>query len=214
MCSSVRAGPIERESLVKLLRASSVAAVAAATVIVAGNAAFAATIPLGAGPQATYTVQAQPAPGSCTYRYLDKSAGQVLPDASCNPGARNPDVTQSTIDTTICQSGYTTSIRPSTSITSKEKAADALSYGYTGSLSYAEYDHFIPLELGGDPNDARNLWVEPNKSSATSVNNPKDSIETKLKTLVCKGEVTLSAAQQAIVTNWTTALATVGYPDA
>lgn len=197
-----------------LLRVSTVASAVAVTAIVTSQAAFAVTIPLGAGPQTTYTVQAQPAAGSCTYRYLNKSAGQVLPDASCNPGARNPDVTQSTIGSTICKSGYTTSIRPSTSITNKEKAADAKSYSFTGSLSYAEYDHFIPLELGGDPNDARNLWVEPNKSSATSVNNPKDSIETKLKTLVCNGSITLSAAQQAMVTNWTTALATVGYPDA
>ena len=25
----------------------------------------------------------------------------------------------------------------------------------------AEYDHLISLQLGGDPNDYRNLWVEP-----------------------------------------------------
>jgi hypothetical protein len=195
-----------------LLRLSTVASAAAVTAIVTAQAAVAVTIPYGAGPQTTYTVQAQPAAGSCTYRYVDKTAGKVLPDASCNPGARNPDVTQSTIGSTICVSGYTTSIRPPSSITDKEKAADAKSYSFTG--TYGEYDHLIPLELGGDPNDARNLWVEPNKSGATSYNNPKDSVETKLKTLVCNGSITLSAAQQAIVTDWTTALATVGYPNA
>lgn len=197
-----------------LFRASTVLAAAAVSTVALSEVALAATIPYGAGPQSTYTVQAQPAAGTCHYRYLNQAAGQVLQDATCNPGARNPDVTQSTIGTTICVSGYTASIRPSSSIISKEKTADAASYGFTGSLSYAEYDHLIPLELGGDPNDARNLWVEPNKSGATSVNNPKDSIETKLKTLVCNGSITLSAAQQAIVSNWTTALATVGYPNA
>ena len=45
-----------------------------------------------------------------------------------------------------------------------EKRANAASYGYTGSWSDIEYDDLVPLELGGDPNDARNLWVEPAKS--------------------------------------------------
>ena len=64
-----------------------------------------------------------------------------------------------------------------------------------------EYDHLIPLELGGDPNDARNLWVEPGASP-----NPKDGIEHKLHQRVCAGTVSLAAAQQAIATDWTTAL--------
>jgi hypothetical protein len=34
-------------------------------------------------------------------------------------------------------------------------------YGYTGSLKDVEYDHLVPLELGGDPNDPRNLWIGP-----------------------------------------------------
>lgn len=38
------------------------------------------------------------------------------------------------------------------------------------------------------------------------MNNKKDPVETKLHTAVCKGQVTLTAAQQAIVTDWTTAL--------
>ena len=169
-------------------------------------------IPYGAGPQTTYTVQAQPAAGSCHYRYLDQANGLVLPDATCTPGALNPDVTQATLGSTICSSGYTTAIRPSSSITNKEKTASEAAYGFTG--SWDEYDHLISLELGGDPNDARNLWPEPNKSSAASYTNPKDSIENKLHTLVCNGSITLAAAQQAIATNWTTAMATVGYPNA
>lgn len=59
----------------------------------------------------------------------------------------------------------------------------------------------MPLELGGDPNDARNLWVEPGESP-----NPKDGIEHQLHQRVCAGTVTLAAAQQAIAADWTTAL--------
>src|SRR6516225_8979649 len=96
---------------------------------------------------------------------------------------------------------YTKSIRPPRDITAAEKRANAASYGYTGSFSYSEYDHLIPLELGGDPNDARNLWVEPGASP-----NPKDGIEHKLHQRVCAGTVSLAAAQQAIASDWTTAL--------
>ncbi|WP_394298689.1 hypothetical protein [Streptomyces rimosus] len=53
--------------------------------------------------------------------------------------------------------GYTSKIRPPVPVTSVEKTANARSYGYTASLHDAEYDHLISLELGGDPNDARNL---------------------------------------------------------
>ena len=47
-----------------------------------------------------------------------------LPTLVRTPGALNPAVTQSTIDRTICMSGYTETVRPSESITEKEKAAN------------------------------------------------------------------------------------------
>ena len=147
-----------------------------------------------------YTVQLQPAPGSCHYTY---SGADPLPDPRCTPGAINPQVNQGSISSTICQSGYTTSIRPPESITGDEKVASAAAYSYTGSLHTAEYDHLISLELGGDPNDPANLWVEPNdRPSATSTYNSKDSLENKLHRLVCSGQITLATAQQAIATNW------------
>ncbi|WP_424556330.1 hypothetical protein [Streptacidiphilus pinicola] len=39
--------------------------------------------------------------------------------------------------------------------------------------------------------------------------NPKDDVESALHDAVCSGQVSLSAAQSAIATNWTTALATL-----
>src|SRR5450631_2990067 len=101
-------------------------------------------IQIGPGAQATYAVQPQPAPGSCHYTYL---GSDPLPDPHCTPGAIDPQVTQDDIGSTICSSGFTSTIRPPESVTEPEKEASAATYGYTGSLHVAEYDHLIPLEL-------------------------------------------------------------------
>jgi hypothetical protein len=115
-------------------------------------------------------------------------------------------VSQGTLTSTICKSGYSSSIRPPESITEPEKRASALAYGYTGSFSTGEYDHLVALELGGDPNDAANLWVEPNDDpSATTTANAKDVLEDRLHSLVCAGHVPLATAQEAIAANWVTA---------
>ena len=176
-----------------------------------GGGSSAGSIPVGAGPQKTYTVQQQPPAGSCRYRYKKK---EPLPDAKCTPGATSPAVTQANLASTICRKGgYTKDIRPPVSVTSKEKQLNAASYGYKGAMGDAEYDHLISLQLGGDPNDARNLWVQPpdpGHTPGTGVNNLKDPVETKLHTAVCSGQVTLAAAQRAIASDWTTALSKLG----
>jgi hypothetical protein len=173
-----------------------------------------AAVVVGPGPSGTYTVQAQPAPGSC--HYGKTSDGQPLPDPNCTPGATNPKVTSADQAQTICTGGYTSSIRPPANITGREKDANAKSYGFTGAMHDAEYDHLISLELGGDPNDPKNLWIEPPSPShkpGAGPNNPKDTVENQLHSLVCSGKVNLADAQSAIAGNWTTALATVGHPD-
>ncbi|MBV8928225.1 MAG: hypothetical protein JO152_03765 [Mycobacteriaceae bacterium] len=173
---------------------------AIAVVLMSGGCAAAwADVPVGPGPT-NYSVQPQPPPGTCHYRAAGN--GDTLPDPNCTPGATNPKVSEDTLATTICKTGYTKSIRPPRDVTDAEKRSSAAAYGYTGPLSGVEYDHLIPLELGGDPNDPRNLWVEPGASP-----NPKDGIESKLHQLVCGGSVSLVAAQQAIATDWTTAMA-------
>jgi hypothetical protein len=63
----------------------------------------------------------------------------------------------------------------------------------------------VPLSLGGDPNDPRNLWVEPGASP-----NPKDDLEIRLAHLVCARTLPLAAAQQAIAADWTTAVTSLG----
>ncbi|MGH8996084.1 MAG: hypothetical protein ACRDYB_08670 [Acidimicrobiales bacterium] len=162
---------------------------------------------VGPGAMASYTIQPQPAAGSCHYRYVD--AVYPLPDPSCTPGAASPQVTQANIAQTICASGYTARVRPPESITEAEKQGSAAAYGYTGRFSTGEYDHLIALELGGDPNDPANLWVEPNDDpNATNTSNTKDVLENKLNQLVCSGQVTLFQAQLAISSDWVTAYET------
>lgn len=132
-----------------------------------------------------------------------------LPDATCTPGSYNPDVTQATIGSTICVSGWTATVRPPTSYTNPLKAQGIIDYGYADTtISDYEEDHLVPLELGGAPRDPANLWPEPHYGTQTSYT--KDGIETKLKNAVCAGRITLAAARTAIRTDWTTALQVTG----
>jgi hypothetical protein len=125
------------------------------------------------------------------------------PDSSCTPGAIDPAVTQANIATTICTSGYTTKVRPSSSLTDKAKKSLYTAYGIpTGTTS--ELDHLVSLELGG-ANDVTNLWPEVGK-----VPNPKDKVENDLHAAVCSGKVPLAAAQQAIASDWETAESVLG----
>jgi hypothetical protein len=139
-------------------------------------------------------VQRQPAPGSC---HAIGSGLFSRPDPRCTPGALNPAVTQATVASTICESGWTSTVRPPESITELEKRSSMVAYGDRGPLSDYEYDHFVPLELGGATNDPRNLWPEPGASP-----NPKDTVEDELNRKVCDGQMTLVQAQRAIVVNW------------
>lgn len=143
---------------------------------------------------AAQNVQAQPAPGSC---HAIGRGSYSRPDPACSPGALNPGVTQANIHETICQSGWTSTVRPPEQVTEAEKAQSMAAYGDGGGMSDYEYDHLIPLELGGAVNDRRNLWPEPGASP-----NPKDAVEYDLNQKVCDGQLTLAQAQRAIAGNW------------
>jgi hypothetical protein len=93
-----------------------------------------------------------------------RSAG-VLASWTLTPGVLNAGVTQATIGSTIC--------------------------GLRGPPSAYQEDHLISLELGGDPEDPRNLWPEP-YPRASDV----DRIENQLNEEVCSGKLTLAEAQR------------------
>ena len=123
-----------------------------------------------------------------------------LPDSDCTPGATDPRVTQNNISSTICVSGYTKTVRPSTSVTSKIKTERMQAYGYTDSPSNYELDHFISLELGGSPDSVLNLFPEPYAEPYGAYS--KDKVENYLHKQVCNGAITLAVAQEEIKTNW------------
>jgi hypothetical protein len=149
-----------------------------------------------------HVVQRQPARGSC--RAVDRGL-YSLPDPSCTPGTVNPAVTQATIRATICRAGWTAIVRPPVSVTEPEKLASMAAYGLRGSPSAYEYDHLVPLELGGAVNDPRNLWPEPDYATRSGFyRNPKDRLENALKRMVCRGGITLAHAQRLIASNWAT----------
>lgn len=177
-------------------------AVAGAVLLLAASAAVSpgasgratAAVRLKYSTASNAVVQPQPAAGSC---HAIGSGLYSRPDRRCTPGALNPQVTQATIGRTICERGWTSRVRPPESVTESEKRASIAAYGDRGSLSDYEYDHFVPLELGGATNDPRNLWPEPGASP-----NPKDAVEDELNHKVCGGTMTLAHAQQAIASNW------------
>jgi hypothetical protein len=109
----------------------------------------------------------------------------------------NPAVTQSDIDTTICRSGWTKTIRPPASYTGALKRQQIQAEGLTGPISSYELDHRVPLELGGAPRDPMNLSPELGASP-----NPKDHDESTFRELVCSGQLTLAEAQQQFIAKW------------
>jgi hypothetical protein len=118
------------------------------------------------------------------------AAGAVLANPVRTPGVLNPDVTQATIGSTICVSGWTRTVRPPVEYTNALKAKQMRAYGETGALSSYQEDHLISLELGGHPTDPRNLWPEP-YPRASAV----DQVENELNAKVCSGSLSLGDAQ-------------------
>jgi len=129
----------------------------------------------------------------------------IYPDPVRTPGAINPDITQENIRETICNPRWSTkSIRPEASYTNRLKNEQIGEYGYSDSrMRDYEEDHFIPLELGGNPTDPKNLWPEPFETSiADGGAHSKDKVENYLHAEVCSGSLTLDQAQHEITSDW------------
>lgn len=124
-----------------------------------------------------------------------------LPDSRCTPGSIDPAVNQNNIHSTICTQGYTKTVRPHPAYTQSLKIQQIQEYGYIDkNIHDYEEDHLIPLELGGNPTDPKNLWPEPGASP-----NDKDNIESMCNQKVCGGDISLSEGQKEIAANWETA---------
>jgi hypothetical protein len=82
-------------------------------------------------------------------------------------------------------------VRPPVDYTNGLKRLGLRQYGLRGPPGDYQEDHLISLELGGNPNDPRNLWPEP-YPRASAV----DQIENELNHRVCSGTLTLAQAQR------------------
>jgi hypothetical protein len=154
-----------------------------------------------------YRVMRQPSPrpeqnSSTTLRV---GPPEIYPDPIRTPGIANPDITQENIKDTICNPNWSTkSIRPPESYTHDLKVRQIREYGYADTnLRDYEEDHLIPLEVGGNPTDPRNLWPEPYQTSISDGGaHYKDKVENYLHEQVCAGRITLQDAQNEIAKDW------------
>ena len=129
------------------------------------------------------------------------------PDPVLTPGAINPTVTQRTIRVTICKTGWTEAMRPSSSYTNRIEKLQLVEYGYEGrDRSHYEEDHFIALEIGGALRDPKNLWPEPQHIRIPGQPDlgvlTKDRFENWLHREVCAGRLSLASAQLRTTRDW------------
>ena len=113
----------------------------------------------------------------------------------------NPDVTEATLGQTICVTGYTQTVRPSTTYTNGVKAKLVRQADLNpSSMAGYELDHIIPLAVGGHPRKLSNLVLQPwtGENSATI----KDGLERRLQRMVCRRQIALADAQNCIAENW------------
>jgi hypothetical protein len=116
----------------------------------------------------------------------------IYPDSNITPGATNPSIIQGNIQDNICNPKWSTSsIRPPTSFTTRLKIEQLAEYGETNvSPRNFEEDHLIPLEIGGDPTNPKNLWPEPYYTSIPDRGaRSKDRVENYLHRRVCGGDL-------------------------
>ncbi len=120
-------------------------------------------------------------------------------------------MTQETVRTTICTSGFTAGIRPNVSATNALKKKQLADWGYSDKvMSHYEEDHLISLQLGRSPDSDKNLW--PQHYSGKWGARTKDTLEGELKRRVCLKKpsnpdaktdyIALQEARDAISGDW------------
>jgi len=132
---------------------------------------------------------------------INSSADDSLLDRVKTPGVLNPDVTQATLNTTVCVPNWTKTIRPPASYTNKLKAKQLADARYTDKdMTHYEEDHFVPLSSGGNSTAEGNLWAQPRFGNNASAD--KDIVESGVHRDLCKGKLTLQQAQNIFLSDW------------
>jgi hypothetical protein len=113
----------------------------------------------------------------------------TLPDLTYTTGA-----VLTTNVNTVCQPGYTRTVRVSLTIAERDQVDTH--YHWTYQPGAQEMDHLIPLELGGN-NGVTNIWPQPIAEAHI-----KDRLENELHAKACAGKMSLLDAQACIRTDW------------
>jgi hypothetical protein len=140
-------------------------------------------------------------------------ANGMLPDPACTPGSigasadPHDDPAKPADQAEVCNAGFESRHRPATVRRFRDAAMKAY-HVLPGDLGHVEYDHLIPLSLGGS-NDVTNLWPQVSDQPARGFHNSKDDMETRLWRAVCTGPVdkrqSLVKVQLAFARDWTAA---------
>ncbi len=129
------------------------------------------------------------------------SQANGLPDPALTPGTVDPAVTQHNIQNTVCVRGYTSTVRPDKRVTNRLKREQIKQYGYADrNPQNYEQDHLIPLNIGGNPSDPRNMWPQPRDAQWGA--EEKNDLEFVVYRMVCNGDIPLAEAQKRIARNW------------
>lgn len=130
--------------------------------------------------------------------------GSALPDPRITPGAVDPSVTPQNLHATVCVKGYTATVRPDKRITNRLKREQIQQYRYSDTNpQHYEQDHLIPLSIGGNPSDPRNMWPQPRTGPWSA--EQKNDLEFVVYKMVCHGDIDLAQAQEKIAHDWTAA---------
>ena len=122
----------------------------------------------------------------------------ILPDRAMTPGEVRTPIALSE----LCRPGHATQVRRELSDGQwvKLKRFVYARYGITHhQRGEYEIDHLISLELNGS-NSPSNLFPQTQRTLWSAA--VKDRLENRLHKKVCRGEITLQAADTAIATNW------------
>lgn len=143
-------------------------------------------------------------PQSCA---LGASNGRGVPDHSCTPGGTDAEVlapgpgTPGNFSATICAPGWSSQAKALDGELTTVMTQATAAYGVH---TPATLNWLIPLNLGGS-NDVSNLFVLPVADAGA-----KQAVDATVNKAVCAGTTTLTAAQNAMSTNWTTATQVLG----
>jgi hypothetical protein len=131
-------------------------------------------------------------------------ANQSLPNPQITPGAIDSAITSQNLQSTVCVRGYTATVRPDKRVTNRLKREQIRQYRYsdTDPRNY-EQDHLIPLSIGGNPSDPRNMWPQPRTGQWSA--EQKNDLEFVVYKMVCNGDIDLAQAQEKISHDWTAA---------